>query len=51
VLAERALIPVVSRVRVQALADASMDDAVHTTFVVDDMLKAAAFDCRNGLLR
>ncbi len=43
-LAERALIPVVSRVRVQVLASARMDDTMHTTFAVNEVLKEKAFD-------
>lgn len=45
-LAQRGWIPVVSRVRVQMLAAASMEETVHTTFVVDDVLRATMFDGR-----
>jgi acyl-CoA thioesterase FadM len=43
-LAERSLIPVVSRVRVTALADAFLDETIHTTFKVLEVLKEKAFD-------
>ena len=45
-LAERGWIPVVSRARVQILADAHMDEVVHTTFVVEDVLRGLAYDAR-----
>jgi acyl-CoA thioesterase FadM len=45
-LAARNLIPIVSRVRVQTLDTARLEEDVHTTFVVDDVLKATAFDGR-----
>jgi acyl-CoA thioesterase FadM len=45
-LDERGWIPVVSRVRVQLLADAHMDEVVHTTFAVTDVLKRSAYDGR-----
>ncbi len=51
-LIERALIPVVSRVRVQALAPVHMEEDVYTTFVVDDVLKGTAYDGRmDGYVR
>jgi len=45
-LAERSWIPVVSRVRVQMLADAFLDETILTTFVVEEVFKRAAFDGR-----
>jgi len=45
-LAERGWIPVVSRARVRMLADAHMEETVHTTFVVDDILRGSMFDGR-----
>lgn len=45
-LAERGWIPVVSRARVQVIADAHMDEVVHTTFVVEDVLRGLAYDAR-----
>ena len=45
-LGERGWIPVVSRARVQILADAHMDEVVHTTFVVEDVLRGLAYDAR-----
>ncbi len=45
-LRERAWIPVVSRARVQMLAAAHMEEVVHTTFVVDDILRGTLFDGR-----
>jgi acyl-CoA thioesterase FadM len=43
-LAERGWIPVVSRARVQVLAAAHMEEVIETTFVVDEILRASAFD-------
>jgi acyl-CoA thioesterase FadM len=43
-LADRSWIPVVSRARVQLLADAYMDDEIETTFAVDDIVGGRAFD-------
>jgi acyl-CoA thioesterase FadM len=45
-LRERGWIPVVSRARVQLLAEAHMEETVHTTFVVEDVLKQTAYDAR-----
>jgi len=45
-LVERSLIPVVSRVRVELLEDALMEETIHTTFVVTEVLKEKAFDGR-----
>jgi acyl-CoA thioesterase FadM len=45
-LAERAWIPVVSRARVRMLADAHMEEVVHTTFTVTDVFKATTYDAR-----
>nr|BFE59197.1 hypothetical protein GCM10020063_037230 [Dactylosporangium thailandense] len=45
-LAERAWIPVVSRARVTLLADVHMEETVHTTFVVTDVLRGTTFDGR-----
>lgn len=48
-LAERGWIPVVSRARVRMLADAHMEETVHTVFTVRDFLKdisyTATMDC------
>jgi acyl-CoA thioesterase FadM len=46
VLREEGLIPVVSRVRVELLADAHMGETVHTSFVVGEVLKGVAYDGR-----
>jgi acyl-CoA thioesterase FadM len=46
VLAERAWIPVVSRARVQLVADAHMDETIHTTFTVEEVLRRTAYDAR-----
>jgi acyl-CoA thioesterase FadM len=43
-LRERGWIPVVSRARVQMLAAAHMEEVVHTTFTVDDILRGTMFD-------
>jgi acyl-CoA thioesterase FadM len=43
-LAERGWIPVVSRASVRVLADAHMEELVHTTFAVDDVLKRSGYD-------
>lgn len=45
-LRERAWIPVVSRARVRSLAAAHMDEVIHTTFAVDDVMKMTAFSGR-----
>jgi acyl-CoA thioesterase FadM len=45
-LRERGWIPVVSRVKVALLADAHMEEVLHTRFVVTDVLKGLAFDGR-----
>lgn len=45
-LKERAWIPVVSRVRVRLLADAHMEEDVHTTFTVTDVLKDVMWEGR-----
>ena len=54
-LADRGWIPVVSRVSVRVLADAHMEEVVHTTFTVSDVLKRIGYDgvmncyvCRGG---
>ncbi|MGH3935805.1 MAG: thioesterase family protein, partial [Pseudonocardiaceae bacterium] len=46
VLRERGWIPVVSRARVRLLADAHMEETVHTTLVVEDVLKDTTYDAR-----
>jgi hypothetical protein len=46
VLAERQLIPVVSRFRVRVLRPVSMEETLHSTFVVDDVLMDKAYDGR-----
>ena len=45
-LAERAWIPVVSRARVQLLADLFMEETVHTVFTVEDILKDTMYTAR-----
>ncbi|MEH1123225.1 thioesterase [Micromonospora sp. CPCC 206061] len=45
-LAERSWIPVVSRARVRMLAPARMEETVHTTFAVDDMVRDMMFGGR-----
>ncbi len=45
-LTERGWIPVVSRVRVTLLADAHMEEIIHTTFTVTDVIKGTMFDGR-----
>jgi acyl-CoA thioesterase FadM len=45
-LSERGWIPVVSRVRVRVLADAHMEEDVHTTFTVTDILRETTYDGR-----
>jgi acyl-CoA thioesterase FadM len=45
-LAARAWIPVVSRARVQLVADARMEEVVHTVLTVTDVLKRSAYDAR-----
>lgn len=46
VLSERGWIPVVSRVRVRLLADAHMEEDVHVTFAVTDVLKDVTWEGR-----
>jgi acyl-CoA thioesterase FadM len=41
---ERGWIPVVSRARIRVLADALLDETVHTTFTVTDVLKDVTYD-------
>jgi acyl-CoA thioesterase FadM len=43
-LQSRGWIPVVSRARVQLVAAAHMEETIHTTFVVHEILKESAFD-------
>jgi acyl-CoA thioesterase FadM len=43
-LADRGWIPVVSRASVRVLADAHMEEVVHTTFEVEDVLKRSGYD-------
>lgn len=43
-LAQRSWIPVVSRARVRMLAPAHMEETVHTTFRVTDVLRSIMFD-------
>jgi len=45
-LAERGWIPIVSRARIQLVADAHMEETIHTTFVVEEVLKRTAYDAR-----
>ncbi|HKT00939.1 MAG TPA: thioesterase family protein [Rugosimonospora sp.] len=45
-LAERAWIPVVSRARVRLLADARMEETVHTRFAVEDVHLGTTYDAR-----
>lgn len=45
-LAERAWIPVVSRARVQLLADLMMEETVHTVFTVTDIVKDRMYTAR-----
>jgi len=45
-LRERGWIPVVSRARVRLLAAAHMEEVVHTTFAVDDVVRRTVFDGR-----
>ncbi|GAA1767055.1 thioesterase family protein [Luedemannella helvata] len=45
-LREPGWIPVVSRARVRVLAAAHMEEVVHTTFVVDDIVRDTMFDAR-----
>lgn len=45
-LAQRAWIPVVSRARVQVLADLFMEETVHTVFTVQDILKDTMYTAR-----
>lgn len=45
-LRERSWIPVVSRARIQLLAPAHMEETVHTTFTVTDILRGVMFDGR-----
>jgi acyl-CoA thioesterase FadM len=46
VLKERGWIPVVSRVRVKLIADAHMEETIHTTFVITEIMKGLAYDAR-----
>jgi acyl-CoA thioesterase FadM len=43
-LVDRGWIPVVSRARVTLLADAVMEEVIHTTFTVDNVLKGVGYD-------
>jgi acyl-CoA thioesterase FadM len=45
-LAERSWIPVVSRARVQLIEAAHLDETVHTSFIVTDILRGSLFDGR-----
>jgi acyl-CoA thioesterase FadM len=45
-LAERGWIPVVSRVRVRMLADAHLEETVHVTFAVQDVLRSLSWEAR-----
>lgn len=45
-LRQRAWIPVVSRARIRLLADAHMEEDVHTTFTVTDVLRDALWEGR-----
>jgi acyl-CoA thioesterase FadM len=45
-LAERGWIPVVSRFRVQLIADAHLEETVHTSFRVQEVLKGVMYDAR-----
>jgi acyl-CoA thioesterase FadM len=45
-LAERGWIPVVSRARVRLLADAHMEETLHTVFTVQDILKDISYTAR-----
>jgi len=45
-LDERGWIPVVPRVRIRMLAPAYMEEVVHTTFTVEDLVKTVAYDSR-----
>jgi acyl-CoA thioesterase FadM len=45
-LAERGWVPVVSRARVRLVAAAHMEEVVHTSFAVDEVLKRAAYRAR-----
>lgn len=45
-LADRGWIPVVSRARVRLLGAAHMEETVHTTFTVEDILRDTMFDGR-----
>ena len=45
-LEDRGWIPVVSRARVSLLADAVMEETVHTVLTVTDVLKGVSFDAR-----
>jgi acyl-CoA thioesterase FadM len=46
VLRERGWIPVVSRARVQILAEAHMEETIHTTFAVEDVIKRMMYSAR-----
>jgi len=39
-------IPVVSRVRIHLVADAHMEETIHSTFVVDEIVKTTLYDAR-----
>lgn len=45
-LAERGWIPVVSRVRVRMLADAHLEETVHVTLAVQDVLRSLSWEAR-----
>jgi acyl-CoA thioesterase FadM len=45
-LVRRGWIPVVSRARVQLVADAHMEETVHTLFTVTEVLRRTAYDAR-----
>jgi acyl-CoA thioesterase FadM len=45
-LKEYRWIPVVSRARVQALADVHMEETVHTTFAVEEIMKGLTYSAR-----
>jgi acyl-CoA thioesterase FadM len=45
-LRERSWIPVVSRARIQLLEPAHMEETIHTTFTVTDILRGVMFDGR-----
>lgn len=45
-LVERGWIPVVSRARVQMLADVRMEETVHTVFAIEDIIKNSLYTAR-----